>query len=84
MGWPLFQLVLLFASFFAATFSCQSFFYTFLFTGFQVKGVAFDFLDDVFLLHLALEAAQSILKTLTFLDSNFCQLATPPDLSRLD
>jgi hypothetical protein len=80
----LFELILLFTSFFAATFPCQSFFYTFLFTGLQVKGVAFDFLDDVFLLYLALKPAQGIFKRLTFLDSYFCQLATPPDLSRLD
>jgi hypothetical protein len=30
---------------------------TLLFAGLQVKGVALDLLDDVFLLHLALEAA---------------------------
>jgi hypothetical protein len=32
-----------------------------------------DLLDDVFLLHLALEATKGILQRLTLLQSNFCQ-----------
>ena len=82
--WPEVELILLFTGLFSATFSGQSFFYTFLFTGLQVKGVAFDFLDDVFLLHLALEAAQGIFQRLTFLDSYFRQFCYTPRPVRLD
>ena len=35
--------------------------------------MALNLLNDVFLLHLALETAQCILKGLTFLQSHFCQ-----------
>ncbi len=35
--------------------------------------MTFDFLDDVFSLHLALEAPQGILKGFAFLYSNLCQ-----------
>jgi hypothetical protein len=44
----------------------------------QVERMAFNFLDDVFGLHLALEASQRILKGFAFLNTNFCQLNTPP------
>jgi hypothetical protein len=38
-----------------------------------------DFLDDVFLLHLALETAQCIFQRLTFLDNDFSHfLHSPP------
>jgi hypothetical protein len=46
--------------------------------------VTLDLLDDVFLLHLALKATQCILEGLSLLQSDFCQLATPPNRSRLD
>jgi hypothetical protein len=36
--------------------------------------MALDFLDDVFLLHLALEAPKCILKGFAVLHSNLCQL----------
>ena len=39
-------------------------------------------LDNIFLLHLALEAAQSILEGLALLKSYVCQPYTPPDSSR--
>jgi hypothetical protein len=42
-----------------------------LFTGLHVKTVLLDFLDNVLLLHLALETAQGVFKGLTFLDHNF-------------
>lgn len=42
--------------------------------------MALYFLDDVFRLHFALEPAQCILKGFAFLDTNFCQINTPPDL----
>src|SRR5271168_3272260 len=37
-----------------------------------------DFLDDVFLLHLALETAQSIFQRLTLLNNDFSHLNSPP------
>jgi hypothetical protein len=49
--------------------------------GFQIKGVALDLFDDVFLLHLALEAAQCVLEGFTLLQSNFRQTDTPPNPS---
>ena len=39
---------------------------------FQVEGVLLDVLDDVFLLDLALEAAQRAFDRFTLLDSDFC------------
>jgi hypothetical protein len=41
--------------------------------------MALNFLDDVFSLHLALEAAQGILKGFAFLNTNFGHVDTPPD-----
>ena len=40
----------------------------------HVITVLLDFLDDVFLLHLALETAQGIFQRLTFLNANFGHL----------
>lgn len=42
--------------------------------------MAFYFLDNVFLLHFAFKAPQSIFQGLTFLNPYFCQSATPPNL----
>ena len=50
-------LVLLFARLFACALSSQRGFHSFLFARLQVKGVSLDLLDNVLLLHLALEAA---------------------------
>ena len=55
-------------------FAGKSCFHTLLFAWFQVEGVALDLFDDVFLLHLPLETTERILKSLTFLESNFCQM----------
>jgi len=41
--------------------------------------MALYFLDNVFSLHLALEAPQGILKGFAFLYSNLCQKNTPPN-----
>jgi len=49
--------VLLFASLLAGPLASECGFYTLFLAGLQVKGVALDLLDNVFLLHLALEAA---------------------------
>ena len=54
---PFLRLVLLFTCLFASALACKRSFHALLFAGLQVKGVTFHFLDDVFLLHLALEAA---------------------------
>ena len=43
--------------------------------------MALNLLDYVFLLHLAFEAAQSILEGFTLLKPNFCQIYTPPNSS---
>jgi hypothetical protein len=68
-----FRSVLLFPSFFPAAFARQCFLHALFLAGLQIKGVALDLLDDVLLLHLALETAQCILKRLTLLQSHFCQ-----------
>ncbi len=49
--------ILLFSCLFTSALASQRSFHTLFFAGLQVKGVTFHFLDDVFLLHLALEAA---------------------------
>ena len=52
----------------------KRFFRPALLAGFHVEAVLLDFLDDVFLLHLALETTQCILKRLILLNDHFCQL----------
>ena len=74
-------LVLLLANLLASALASERRFHTFLLTGLQVKGVALDFFDNVFLLHFALEAAQSIFEGLALLQSNFRQTDTPPNPS---
>jgi len=54
---PFPALILFFTCLFASALTSQRSFHALLFAGLQVKGVTFHFLDDVFLLHLALEAA---------------------------
>jgi hypothetical protein len=54
---PLLQLVLFLARFLTSSFPSQRCLYPLFLAGLQVEGVALDLLDDVFLLHLALEAA---------------------------
>ena len=76
-GSPL-NLVLLFACFFPAALTGQRFFYALFFARLQVKGVTLDLLDNVFLLHFALEATQCIFEGLALLKSYFCQLNYTP------
>jgi hypothetical protein len=78
---PCTELVLLFTRLLASPLPGQRGFYTLLLAGLQVKGVAFHFLDNVFLLHLALKTAQSVLEGFTLLQPNFCQTYTPPNPS---
>jgi hypothetical protein len=47
-------------------------------TGLHVEAVLLDFLNDVFLLHLALKAAQGILQRFTFLDDDFSHVRFHP------
>jgi|ERR1700761_2353313 hypothetical protein len=73
--------ILLFANLLTSTLPSKSGLHPFFFTGLQVKGVALDLFDNVFLLHFALEAAQSVFEGFTLLQSNFCQTDTPPNPS---
>jgi hypothetical protein len=54
---PFIALILFFACLFSSALPSERSFYTFFFAGLQVEGVTLDLLDDVFLLHLALETA---------------------------
>jgi hypothetical protein len=67
------KLILLLADLLAIALAGKRFFHALLFTRFQVKRVTLDFLDDVFRLHLALEAPQRVLKGFALLYSNLCQ-----------
>ena len=78
---PLAALILFFACFLASPLARESCFDSLFFAGLQVEGVALDLLDNVFLLHLALEPAQSVLEGFTLLKSYFCQTDTPPNPS---
>ena len=75
------DLILFFTRFLASTLASESGLHTLFLAGRQVKGVALDLLDIVFLLHLALKTAQSILKGFTLLKSHFRQTDTPPNPS---
>ena len=62
----------------AGSFSSQGLLDPALFAWLQVKGMSFDFFDDVFLLDLALETAESVLERLSFLKSHFSQTTNTP------
>ena len=51
-----------------------------LFAGFHVEAVLLDFLDDVFLLHLALKTPQGILQGFTLLDDDFSHVINSPPI----
>src|ERR1700733_10135303 len=51
-----------------------------LFPRLHVVAVLLDFLDDVFRLHLPLEAPESVLQRLALLNYNFCHAYSPPSL----
>ncbi len=57
---PFPALILFFTCFLACPFASKCSLDTLLFAGLQVKGVPLDLLDNVFLLHLAFEAAQGV------------------------
>jgi hypothetical protein len=60
-------LVLLLARFLTTAFPRQSFLCPFLLARLQVVGVSLDLLDDIFLLHFALETAQGALQRFALL-----------------
>src|SRR5215472_10272579 len=76
--------VLFFASFLSAAFARQGLLDTLFLAGLQVKGVALYLLNNVFLLHLALEPAQGVLQRFAFLNSDFRQTNDTPKLVPLD
>jgi hypothetical protein len=59
---------------FAETLARQRLFCASLFSRLHVITVLLNFLDDVFLLHLALEPAQCVFERLTFLNADFSHL----------
>ena len=65
------------ASFFAIAFTGQCLLHAEFLAGLQVKGVSFDFPDDVLLQNLPLEAPQRVLNRLAFLKPYFSQMAPP-------
>jgi hypothetical protein len=67
------RLILLLTDLLPIALASKRLFHAFLFTGFQIKRMTLDFLDNVFSLHFALEAPQGILKGFAFLYSNLCQ-----------
>jgi hypothetical protein len=77
----LFALVLFLARFLTSSLARESSLDTLFLAGLQVEGVALNLLDNVFLLHLALKAAQSVLEGFSLLKSYFCQTDTPPNSS---
>jgi hypothetical protein len=78
------KLILLLTDLLAIALAGKRFFHALLFTRLQIKRVTLDFLDNVFRLHLALEAPQCVLKGFAFLYSNLCQENTPPNSPNWD
>ena len=74
--------VLLFTSFLAIPLACQCCFDTTLLTRLQVVGMTLHFLDDVFLLYLALKPAQCVFKRFAFLQANLGQKGYTSKLAR--
>ena len=72
------ELIVLVASLLPGPFASQGFFYSPLFSRFQVVRVFLDFLDDIFLLDLALEATQRVFEGFSLLKSHFSQTANTP------
>jgi hypothetical protein len=71
-------LVLFLARLLPAALASKGFLHPFLFTGLQIKGVTFHFLDNVFLLHLPFETAKRVLEGLALLNSDFSQRSYTP------
>jgi hypothetical protein len=58
----------------------KRFFRPALLAGFHVEAMLLDFLDDVFLLHLALKTPQGILQGFTLLDDDFSHFMNSPPI----
>jgi hypothetical protein len=58
----------------------KRFFCPALFAGFHIETMLLDFLDDVFLLHLALETPQGIFQRFTLLDDDFSHVLNSPPI----
>ncbi len=69
----------LFADFLLRPLTSQSLLYAELRAGLQIIGMTLYFLNDVFRLNFALEAAKSALNRLALLQSNFSQTKSPPN-----
>src|SRR5438046_8737983 len=78
------SLVLFFPCLLATAFTRQCFLYALFLARLQVEGVTLNLLENIFLLHFALETAQGGLVVLSLLSSEFRQVATPPTWSRVD
>jgi hypothetical protein len=77
-------LILLLTRLLAGTLASQRSLHALFLAWLQVKGVTLDLLNNIFLLHLALETAQSVFEGLTLLQSYFCQMRYTPKLVRWD
>src|SRR6185437_8794170 len=75
---------LFFASLFAVAFEGQSLFHPHLLAWLHIIRMPLDFLNDVFLLHLALKTTQCIFKRFAFLNLYFCQKRLHLPTLRLD
>jgi len=73
--------ILFLACLFPRPFASQRGLHALLLAGLEVKGVAPNLLDNVFLLHLAFEPTQSVFEGFSLLQSNLGQTDTPPDSS---
>jgi hypothetical protein len=62
----------------AIALASESFFRPTLFTGFQIERMALDFLNNIFLLDLALEPAERAFQGFTVLEYDLCQTDSPP------
>ena len=71
------------ANLFSASLTGQCLLDTFLFARFQIERVFLDFLDDVFLLNLALESPQGILNGFSVLNPYFSQSVHPHSTSAI-
>jgi len=61
------------ATFLPVSLACQSLFDPQFLTRLQIEGMPLDLFNDVFLLHLPLEAPKGVFQGFTVLESDFCQ-----------
>src|SRR5439155_14829549 len=80
---PPWRLILFAPLLFAQTLPRKRFLCPTLLAGLHVETMLLDFLDDVFLLHLALETPQCVFQRLTFLDDDFSHLTFTPNPVRI-